>query len=153
MIAAGVYTVWEGERFVYVGMAGRGLTAEGLQKRRAAKGKRTGLFDRLNSHASGRRSGDQFCVYVCDRLILPTLTTAQLRAVGEGTLKLDDLVKRFIRERLSYRFVEVSDGAAAEKIERTIRQKGLAGTGRPLLQYAAGEDLNRVTSAPAPDRG
>ena len=25
--------------------------------------------------AAGRRSGDQFCAYVCDRLVVPDLTT------------------------------------------------------------------------------
>ena len=60
-----VYTVWNRSgQFIYVGMAGRGETS-------AARG--SGPFGRLNSHASGRRSGDQFCVYVCDRLVLPTL--------------------------------------------------------------------------------
>jgi hypothetical protein len=60
-----VYTVWDRSgQLVYVGMAGRGETT-------AARG--PGPFGRLNSHASGRRSGDQFCVYVCDRLVLPTV--------------------------------------------------------------------------------
>lgn len=60
-----VYTVWDrSSRFIYVGMAGRGETT-------AARG--SGPFGRLNSHASGRRSGDQFCVYICDRLVLPTV--------------------------------------------------------------------------------
>src|SRR3954454_17261883 len=59
------YTVWDREgRLVYVGMARR----RGERSRAS-----TGPFGRLASHASGRRSGDQFCVYVCDRLVLPAL--------------------------------------------------------------------------------
>ena len=32
------------------------------------------LWTRLGSHASGRRSGDQFNVYICDRFVVPALT-------------------------------------------------------------------------------
>src|SRR4051794_13283961 len=54
-----VYTIWDrAGRFIYVGMAGRaGATG-------------AGPFGRLASHASGRRSGDQFCIYICDRFVL-----------------------------------------------------------------------------------
>jgi hypothetical protein len=47
-----VYTIWDRDgTFVYVGMSGRSATATGR-----------GLWGRINSHASGRRSGDQFCI-------------------------------------------------------------------------------------------
>src|SRR3954451_17903342 len=67
-----VYTIWDRSgRFIYVGMAGRGLVDDPA----AGTTLRTGFgpWGRLTSHASGRRSGDQFCVYVCDRLVLPTV--------------------------------------------------------------------------------
>src|SRR5262245_34804817 len=99
-VTAGVYTIWDGRLFIYPGMAGRGLDADSLLKLRAGK-KVTGLFDRLRSHATGRRSGDQFCVYVQDRFILPTLTKEDLLSVGRGALNLDELVRRYIRTRLS----------------------------------------------------
>ena len=57
-----VYTISDRSgRFVYVGMAGRGLVDDP-----ASTTVRTGAgpWGRLGSHASGRRSGDQFCVYV-----------------------------------------------------------------------------------------
>ena len=63
-VAAGAYTVWEGEKLVYAGMAGRSLTAESILEHRDDSTRVTGLRSRLASHASGRRSGDQFCVYV-----------------------------------------------------------------------------------------
>lgn len=61
-----VYTVWsqDGE-FVYVGMSGRGFGAGATQRK--------GPWGRLNSHASGKRSGDQFCIYVHDYLVLHSL--------------------------------------------------------------------------------
>src|SRR4051812_40698276 len=67
---AGVYTIWDEEgTLVYVGIAGRNLVGKGLH-------------GRLKSHYQGRRSGDQFCVYVSDRYVLATLTTAQRAAIA-----------------------------------------------------------------------
>jgi hypothetical protein len=60
---AGVYTIWHKDgRFIYVGMSGRGITADTNHRNTPQ-----GIYTRLQSHASGRRSGDQFCVYVADR--------------------------------------------------------------------------------------
>ena len=59
---AEVYTIWHNDsRFIYVGMSGRGITVE-TSRRNTPQG----IYTRLQSHASGRRSGDQFCVYVAD---------------------------------------------------------------------------------------
>jgi hypothetical protein len=56
---AGVYTIWDDEGgLVYAGIAGRNPAGKGLASR-------------LRSHASGRRSGDQFCVYVADHYVHP----------------------------------------------------------------------------------
>ena len=60
-VGAGVYTIWEGEEFVYVGMSGRAMDAgEIAEVKRSGKVKM--LRQRLGSHASGRHSGDQFFV-------------------------------------------------------------------------------------------
>jgi hypothetical protein len=69
--AAGVYTVWEGDRLLYVGMSGRAMTAEDLEVSDGGRVVAKGLWTRLNAHASGHRSGDQFCVYICDRFVVP----------------------------------------------------------------------------------
>jgi hypothetical protein len=51
---AGVYTVWHNDgRFIYVGMSGRGITAETVRRNTPQ-----GLYTRVQSHASGRRSGE-----------------------------------------------------------------------------------------------
>src|SRR4051794_12863720 len=56
---AGVYTIWDDDgAFIYVGAAGRNPDG-------------TGLASRLRSHHRGRRSGDQFCVYVADHYVMP----------------------------------------------------------------------------------
>ena len=44
---------------------------------------------RLASHASGRRSGDQFLIYVCDRLVLPRLGN-RIGEIAGGALSLGD---------------------------------------------------------------
>jgi hypothetical protein len=60
---AGVYTIWhEDGRFIYVGMSGRKITSDDKPSNSPK-----GLYTRLQSHFGGRRSGDQFCVYVADR--------------------------------------------------------------------------------------
>lgn len=70
-----VYTVWDrAGAFVYVGMSGRSTAATGA-----------GPFGRLNSHANGRRSGDQFNVYVSDRFVLPRVHD-RIPEIAAGTL-------------------------------------------------------------------
>ena len=113
-------------------MSGRSLTGETILEHRTAGARGKGLFTRLNSHACGRRSGDQFCVYVADRLVLPGLSPQQLVEIGNGALALDALVKVFIREHLTYRFLEVADGSVARAIEIQIR-RGCLAAGPPLL--------------------
>jgi hypothetical protein len=72
-------------------MAGRTLTAERIEAVRSDPGsKTTGLRDRLNAHRSGRRSGDQFLVYVFDRFVLPTLSGDVIIAAAAGTGRLDN---------------------------------------------------------------
>jgi len=49
-------------------MSGGGITAQ-----TARRNTPQGIYTRLQSHASGRRNGDQFCVYVADRLVLTSM--------------------------------------------------------------------------------
>ena len=122
----GVYAIWKGIEFLYVGISWREptLTSSGMSR---------GLWGRLDSHASGRRSGDQFCIYVCDRFVLGELTNEQIQEITAGRGSLDSLTRDFIRSHLSYRFVNTSTGAQARAIEAEIRRNGLNGHGRPLL--------------------
>jgi hypothetical protein len=125
-LAAGVYTIWREDELIYVGMAGRSLTADHIAAGQA-KAKQGGLFSRLGSHASGRRSGDQFCVYVADRLVLPSLTPDEIAAIGSGRHSLDALVRTFIHAHLSYRFLIVEGGAEARALEALVREGVLRG--------------------------
>jgi hypothetical protein len=130
--AAGVYTVWDGDRLLYVDMSGRAMTAEDLEVSPNGRVVAKGLWTRLNAHASGRRSGDQFCVYVCDRFVVPALTTTQQQQLATGGLSLDDLTRGFIRDRLAYRFVVTVDGTEAARLEAEVRRGALM-VGRPNL--------------------
>ena len=122
----GVYTVWRGAEFVYAGMAYRdaGDTANPQAR---------GLWGRLRSHASGRRSGDQFCIYICDRYVLPRLSLEDIRAVGEGRLSLDTLTRDYIREHLGYRYLQTESGLEARSVERLVRGGQLPSRRKPML--------------------
>src|SRR6476660_6957820 len=126
--AAGVYTIWHNDgRFIYVGMSGRGIPAETTRRNTPQ-----GLYTRLKSHASGRRSGDQFCVYVADRLVLPTLGQEDITAIASGRHQMDAFVRRYIHENLCYRYAMLPDGAAAYAVEAAVKS-GDWEHGRPFL--------------------
>ena len=122
----GVYTIWRGEEFVYVGIAGRNLDLSIEHKRMR------GVRDRLDSHRSGRRSGDQFAVYVCDRFVLADLTPEDIMRVAAGELSLDAKTRLYIHQHLSYRFAEVDTYSDAMKIEVALA-RGESPSGKPIL--------------------
>ena len=79
LVAAGVYAIWNGDQLIYCGMSGRQIELAATQEK-----KKYGLVTRLNSHASGRLSGDQFCVYVTNRLVIPNLKKDDLGKFTTG---------------------------------------------------------------------
>ena len=93
-----------------------------MVKKQKGKGKAWGLRDRLGSHASGRRSGEQFCVYVADRFILAALTPLDIGAIADGSAaqSIDDRVKIYVREHFSFRYWESMDGLEALRVEGEI---------------------------------
>jgi hypothetical protein len=106
---AGVYTIWDDDgRLVYVGIAGRNLTGKGLH-------------GRLKSHYQGRRSGNQFCVYVGDRYVLPALKAEDREAIGAGTLSMDEKIRDYVRAHFSFRYVEVDDYGTAMALENAVK--------------------------------
>ena len=96
----GVYLIFQVNDLNYVGMASANLNG------------------RLNQHARGKRSGDQFCVYVGDRLVMPKLGIDQMKGVFSGEYSLDDAIKEFVRSKLSYRYLLVADDSTARALER-----------------------------------
>lgn len=122
-IGSVVYTIWNrAGAFVYVGMAGRSTSTSSKSK---------GPFGRLESHACGRRSGDQFNIYICDRFLLPRVHN-RISEIVEGRLSLDRLTREFIRTELGFRFLAASSPAEAFLVERRL-QRGEWDAGRPIL--------------------
>ena len=124
-VAAGVYAIWKEDLLFYCGMSGRNI--EGARDK-----PRFGLITRLNSHASGRLSGDQFCVYVANRLVLPDLGVDDLPRFSNGDLSLDTLTKQYIHDHLDYQYVLVDSSREAYDLERKARSGEVFGQ-KPLL--------------------
>jgi hypothetical protein len=122
----GVYTIWKDTQFIYVGIAGRRLDLI------VHHVKMKGLKDRLESHWRGRRSGDQFAVYVFDRFVVPTLTEQQKRQFESGELEGDSLTRSFIQKHFCYRFARTDSYKEAWAIEVHMA-KGLTSAGLPRL--------------------
>lgn len=129
-VTAGVYVVWEDQVLIYCGMSGRQFDS-GVASRRT----RFGLVTRLASHASGRLSGDQFCVYVANRFVVPSLKRAQLQRFASGEISLDVLTRVYIHKRLEYQFATVPTSSGAYALENQCRQGQIFGT-KPLLNPA-----------------
>ena len=105
----GIYAIWDSSgTFVYVGKAGN-------------------LRKRLRSHASGRRSGDQFCVYVFDRAVLQQddISIDGLKAAGVVKGELDNLVKGYVHDNLKFRYVTLDTKEEAGDLETDLRANGL----------------------------
>lgn len=124
-VAAGVYAIWKNDELIYCGMSGREIE-KNLNK------KKYGLVTRLSSHASGRLSGDQFCVYVANRCVIPTLSPSDLPKFASGELKLDYLTKHYIHENLEYQYAVVDSSADAFQLEEKARD-GTLFNQKPLL--------------------
>lgn len=124
-----VYTVWNrGGAFVYAGLSGRSSQV-------SARGK--GPLGRLHSHAVGRRSGDQFLIYVCDRLVLPRLGN-RLDDIASGALSLDRETNAYVRDELSFRWLLVPSPREAFALEAALKA-GRLPPGPPLLNPSAVE--------------
>lgn len=130
-VSVGVYTVWLGEQLVYVGYSGRNLRPHEIKAARKPKG----LVTRLKSHRTGLRNDDQFSLYICDRFIIPGLDAETQQKLANGEPLLDGLTRKFIREKLSYRFITTEGSEAARRIESQVR-KGILKAGKPLLNPA-----------------
>jgi hypothetical protein len=135
LVGAGVYVIWDADQLIYCGMSGREL-----EKAVVAGRKKYGLVTRLASHASGRLSGDQFCVYVANRLVIPSLQVEQLEHFRSGSLHLDALTRSYIHSRFEYQYVCVNSSTAAYELESQCRAGSVFGA-KPLLNPLASGDV------------
>lgn len=77
-------------------------------------------------------SGDQFCVYIANRRVIPALTADQLERFRHGELNLDALSRNHIREHLDYQYVVVDTSKAAYDLVRMCRRGKVFGV-KPIL--------------------
>ena len=88
-----IYSVWnQDEEFIYIGISG---LQKSLEKRSP--------LSRMIAHASGRRSGDQFCIYIHDFYVVTSLVQQGSYRPEKGVL--DKLTKEYIQQNLFYRFL------------------------------------------------
>ena len=126
-VRTGVYCIWDNnDKFLYAGMSGREYS------KKIGSTKPYGLVVRLRSHASGRLSGDQFCVYVANRLVIPHLTPEEFPHFSAGTIRLDHKVKQYIHDNLCFKFTYTLDEKESYKLEDYIRTYGIDGE-KPFL--------------------
>ena len=107
-----LYTVFlDQKEFIYVGIGG--LSGKSVKERNPRS--------RIIQHSQGRRSGDQFCIYIQDFYVIPLLFS-QPYVPKKG--HLDQLTKEFIQKRLCYRYMIFQDDNSdkvVRKLEREIQ--------------------------------
>ena len=108
-------------------MAGADLNDAKISGLGKIKGRKSGLCDRLTSHASGYRSGDKFNIYICDLFVLKTLTSEQIKAISEKQLSLDSINREYIRKNLFYRFI-ITENIVVRSLETYIQSNGINGS-------------------------
>ena len=128
-VAAWFYVFWRVDQLIYDGMSGRNI--EKQQHR-----KKYGLVTRLESHAKGRLSGDQFNVYVANRFVVPSLTAEQQSQMSAGSLTLDVLTRQYIHQHFHYQYLIVGQSKVAFAIER-LCQAGYIFNQKPYLNPIA----------------
>lgn len=128
LITAGLYIIWDEKQLIYCGMSGREIEKYKYSNSK----KKYELINRLNSHASGRVSGDQFCVYVANRIVIPSLEPELLEQLRDGTMNLDRLTKRYVHDRLEYQYALVESSAEAFAAENLCRNGTVFGV-KPYL--------------------
>ena len=118
-----IYTVFlDKTEFIYVGIGG--LSGSTVEKRNPRS--------RIKQHTQGTRSGDQFCIYIQDFYVLPSILNESYKP-KKGYL--DQLTKEFIQSRLSYRFLVIQtedSDKVVRRLEREI-QSGIFNKLKPTL--------------------
>ena len=118
-----IYTVFlDKTEYIYVGIGG--LSGKSVTERNPRS--------RIMQHSQGRRSGDQFCIYIQDFYVIPELIGSKYTP-KKGYLDL--LTKQFMQSRLTYRYLVVQtddSDQVVRKLEREM-QGDQYGYGVPLL--------------------
>jgi hypothetical protein len=65
-----------------------------------------GIYTHLESHSRGHRSRDQFCLYVADRLVLPTLSQDDIVTITSGRRQMDAAVDAVASSPVNHSTIE-----------------------------------------------
>lgn len=123
----GVYTLWDSNHFLYVGIAK-------VDPAQTQNPQARGIRGRLNTYRKSRLTSE-FAVSVFLRFVVPRLTSEQIRDLGSGSLTMKDmtvLVQQHIRSQVHFRTWSC-DVMQAAALERHIRASGLPNIGLPLF--------------------
>ncbi len=134
-VASGVYTVWDGDRLLYLGQAGAHWSEADSRRYRSAATPR-GLFPQLQSHRTGNCHTDAFRSAVCERLIRPFLSLRDTEEIEVGMTSLNVLVGAYVIERCSFRF-HLTDEARQIRRLTALVLGGHLDAGKPLLENPA----------------
>ena len=118
-----IYTVFlDKTEYIYVGIGG--LSGKSVTERNPRS--------RIIQHSQGRRSGDQFCIYIQDFFVIPQLIGKDYTPT-KGYL--DQLTKEFIQSRLTYRYLVIQTEDSDVEVRRMERelQRDMHGHGNPRL--------------------
>jgi hypothetical protein len=118
-----LYTVFlDQKEFIYVGIGG--LSGKSAKERNPRS--------RIIQHSQGRRSGDQFCIYIQDFYVIPSIINKNYEP-KKGYL--DALTKEFIQTRLTYRYLVLQTDDSDKVVRRLERelQSNQYGHGVPKL--------------------
>ena len=111
----GVYAVWLEDELVWVGSAGGSLRSR---------------FDR---HVKGQRRGSEFLKAVYARLMFRHLGLEKaMQTAGETQLLVDAITARFVKEKLTYRYLATTDENTADQIANVICSGG-SSSEKPFL--------------------
>ncbi len=108
----GVYAIWEKEKPLYVGYAGK--------EQRSKPTALCGLKDRIDSHRNGTLYKSTLALGVWFHLIAPTLELEEHRKIRAGERNPSAETRDYIRAKLSYSFVVCATPAEARALERHI---------------------------------
>jgi hypothetical protein len=118
-----LYTVFlDQKEFIYVGIGG--LSGKSVKERNPRS--------RIIQHSQGRRSGDQFCIYIQDFYVIPSIIN---KTYEPKKGYLDTLTKEFIQSRLTYRYLVIQSDDSDKVVRRLERelQSNQHGHGVPKL--------------------
>lgn len=115
-----IYTVFlDKSEFIYVGIGG--LSGKTVRDRNPRS--------RILQHTQGRRSGDQFCIYIQDFYVIPSLMGKPYQPV-KGYL--DRQTKEFIQSRLTYRYAVIQTENTDKEVRSLEREIQSGKYGNPL---------------------